>query len=245
MALNLKANREVRPGQVRARFFVKALAIPFCVLCLLGGTGKQSESPAAASGEELFAAPRVHEIQITLSEEELKSLRSNPRTYVSAAVEVNRIQHEHVGVHLKGSVGSFRPIDDKPSLTLNFAKFGDSKNSSDLTKIHLNNSAEDPSFMNEFIGGELFRSAGMPVPHVSYARVRLNGRDLGLYVLKEGFTEKFLGRYFERTDGNLYDTDRGHDVDQEMKNHAKPAEGTDRRELAQAAEAARVIDPSV
>ncbi|HVY69394.1 MAG TPA: CotH kinase family protein, partial [Verrucomicrobiae bacterium] len=45
----------------------------------------------------------------------------------------------------------------------------------------------------------------------------LNGRRLGLYVLREGFTGEFLARGFGRGDGNLYDDELGHDVDQPMK----------------------------
>jgi hypothetical protein len=60
------------------------------------------------------------------------------------------------------------------------------------------------------------------VPRAAHALVSLNGRQLGLYVIKEGFTEEFLGRHFERADGNLYDADYGHDVDQHMRRHSGP-----------------------
>ena len=51
----------------------------------------------------------------------------------------------------------------------------------------------------------MFHAAGVPAPRVTNARVWLNGRDLGFYVLIEGFTRDFLGRYFKHTHGNLYD----------------------------------------
>jgi hypothetical protein len=66
----------------------------------------------------------------------------------------------------------------------------------------------------------------------------LNGRSLGLYVLKEGFTDKFLSRHFRCANGVLYDVEEGHDVDQGMtvrhgRNHA--AAQMPLRELAAAA----------
>src|SRR5262249_24800029 len=112
-----------------------------------------------------------------------------------------------VGIHLKGSTGSFRSLDDKPAFTLNFDRFSRGTRFHGLRKIHLNNSVEDPSYLNEMIGSELFRAAGVPAPRVTHARVELNGTPLGLYVLKEGFTEDLAGRYFKRTDGNWSESD--------------------------------------
>ena len=51
----------------------------------------------------------------------------------------------------------------------------------------------------------LRRTPLSPATRVSHARVWLNGRDLGFYVLKEGFDKKFLGRHFPDNDGNFYD----------------------------------------
>jgi spore coat protein CotH len=57
----------------------------------------------------------------------------------------------------------------------------------------------------EAIGGELFRAAGVPAPRDNFARVELNGRDLGLFVLEEAVNKEFLAKYFTRTKGNLYE----------------------------------------
>jgi hypothetical protein len=51
--------------------------------------------------------------------------------------------------------------------------------------------------------------AELPVTRVAHALVELNGRRLGLYVLKEGFAQEFLVRHFKRTDGNLYEPQAG------------------------------------
>jgi spore coat protein H len=118
---------------------------------------------------------------------------------------------------LKGAAGSFRPINANPALTLSFAKGDSPQRFHGLRKIHLNNSIQDQSFSTENIVGEMFREAGVPTPRASNARVWLNNRDLGFYVLKEGFTKDFLGMYFENPKGNLYDGGFLKDIDQPLE----------------------------
>ena len=147
-----------------------------------------------------------------------------------------------VALHLKGSVGSFRDVDDKPDLTLDFNRFDFQQRFHGLRRIHLNNSVEDPSYCNEMLGSELFRAAGIPAPRVTHAIVLLNNRRLGLYVLKEGFTEDFLGCYFKRVGGNLYEPGEGHDVNERLKRNSVLAPKHNRAGLEALAEAALEAD---
>jgi hypothetical protein len=55
------------------------------------------------------------------------------------------------------------------------------------------------------IGTEVFHSTGLPAPRVAHANVSLNDRALGIFILKEGFTEDFLTRHFGTPLGFLYD----------------------------------------
>jgi hypothetical protein len=189
-------------------------------------------------GAELFANGAVHRIQLEISGGDLQNLRRSPRRSVSATVRAGGRVFRAVAVHLKGATGSFRPVDDKPGLTLDFARFNPGQRFCGLRRVHLNNSIEDPSYLNEQLGAELFRAAGVPAPRVAHARVWLNGRQLGLYVLKEGFTEDFLGGYFRQTGGGLYSPDWGPDVDQSMKLAAGRAAGPGQPDLKALADAA-------
>jgi spore coat protein H len=103
-------------------------------------------------------------------------------------------------------------VDDRASMTLNFDKFTPDQHYFGLRKIHLNNSIQDPTYMNELLAGDLFRAAGVPAPRVAHAVVELNGKPFGLYVLKEGFSKEFLRQHFKHTNGNLYEMGRGHDI---------------------------------
>jgi hypothetical protein len=193
------------------------------------------------AGEDLFATHPVWSIEIELTPQNIDRLRTESRKHVPATIRAFGEVFRDVGVHLKGT-GSYRPIDDKPSFTLDFAKFVSGQALRGLQKIHLNNAVQDSSYLKEQIAGELFRAAHVPVPRVAHALVTLNGRELGLYVIKEGFTQEFLNRHFERADGNLYDTDDGHDVDQHMKRHLGQDSTRDQTDLQVLAAAAMEPD---
>jgi spore coat protein H len=198
--------------------------------------------PQTLPGAELFTNGAVRQLRIEISDSGTKSLRQNPREFVRATVKEEGVGYEDVAIHLKGSVGSFREIDDKPDLTLDFNRFDFRQKFHGLRRIHLNNSVEDPSYCNELLGSELFRAAGIPAPRVAHAVVTLNGRRLGLYVLKEGFTEDFLGCYFKQVGGNLYEPGEGHDVNQRLKRNSVQAPKQDRAGLEAVADAALEAD---
>jgi spore coat protein H len=199
-----------------------------------------------ADGEpsaDYFRAHPVCRIQIELEPQHFAQLRNDSRAYVPATIRSLGEVFRRVGVHLKGSSGSFRDVDDKPSFTLDFERFVPGQRFHGLQKIHLNNSVEDPSYLKEQLGSELFRRAGIPAPRVAHALVELNGRRLGFFVLKEGFTKDFLGRHFSSADGNLYDTDLGHDVNLPMKRHLGNDSADDQSDLQRLASAA--LEPNV
>src|SRR5437899_3539324 len=155
--------------------------IAFSLLLLFSGS-----IGFAAPADDLFSSDsKLFRLQIAIPAESIAALRKQPRQYVSARVQEGATIYEEVAVHLKGSVGSFRPIDDKPALTLSFSKHASNRTFHGSSKIHLNNSVEDPSYLNEKLGTILFAKAGIPAPAVHHTLVELNGRRLGLYVLKE------------------------------------------------------------
>jgi spore coat protein H len=148
--------------------------------------------------DDLFRDGSVSAIEITLSDHDLISLRKHPRRQVSAVVDIDGTVFGNAAVHLKGA-GTFQTIEQKPSLTLRFEGLAG------LSKVHLNNSDEDRTFAQEQLGSELFAAAGIPSPRVGHARVKVNGEDKGLYVIKEGFTPEFLARNFSEEHAIVYD----------------------------------------
>jgi hypothetical protein len=178
-------------------------------LCLAlgwGGSAKAAESGTKADASvEFFESGVVPHLRIEISGTNLANLRRDNRKYVRAKVSEGDTVYPEVAIHLKGAAGSFRGLEDRPALTLNFGKFQPHQRYHGLDKLHLNNSVQDPSYMTEILCGDLFLAAGVPAARGAHARVVLNGRELGLYVLKEGFDKTFLRRHFKNVNGNLYD----------------------------------------
>jgi len=169
---------------------------------------------------DLFTSTVIPHLRIEISPEGMEILRHYEfdindlmeRTNVLATVREGTTVYTNVAVHLKGHLGSFRPIDSKPALTLNFDKLAKGQRFHGLQKIHLNNSVQDPSYVSEQISRELFLAAGIPAPRAAHATMELNGRALGLFVLVEGWNKQFLKRHFRNPNGNLYDGGFGKDI---------------------------------
>jgi spore coat protein H len=177
----------------------------------------------AAKEENIFQSTNLLRISIEISGEGLTTLRnpfarrhSGEKPDALATVVEGARTYTNVTVQLKGFT-TFQPIDGLPSLTLNFEKLAPKQKFHGLTKISLNNSLQDATRLHEKFSRELFAAAGVPVPRADYALVTLNGRELGLYVLAEGFGKDFLKRHFARSDGNLYEGGILKDIDQPLQ----------------------------
>lgn len=98
---------------------------------------------------------------------------------------------------MKGSAGSFRDFNDKPAMTLNFTKHKKGQTFHGYSKISLNNSVQDPTYLSEAICREMFVEAGVPAPRVEHATVVLNGQELGPYVALGGLGKAFPPAVFQ------------------------------------------------
>ena len=165
---------------------------------------------------DIFGMSEVPEIHVSVSPEQIDSLWKAPRTYVSVTVLIGTNRLEEVGLHLKGGYGSLSPLNQNPSLTLRFDRFHRHRLFQGLSKIHLNNSLQDGTWLSEFTSTEVFRAAGVLSPKVDHAIVWLNERLLGIYVVKEGVDERFLERELGESKGNIYQGDLGQDLNPRM-----------------------------
>ena len=213
-----------------------------------GGVSLRAASYAkAGAGDELFSSPP--RLRIEIPDEGLRELREYVQVWrqarpervdVRATVQEGDKTCTNVAVHLKGSF-SFQPIDGKPSLTLNFDKFAPGQKFHGHTKIHLNNSVQDPGCLSEQFARELFRSVGVPAPRAGPALVNLNGRDLGMCVLIEGANKEWVKRNFASAKGNLYDGGSGEEITRALE--ADSGENRDdRTDLTNLVKAAREPD---
>jgi len=159
---------------------------------------------SAPTGDDLFYAPKVHRLKIELAEGASEALRKDPKQYVKATLTEGGKAYANVGVRLKGSA-PFEGMEKKPSLAIKFNEFVKDQEFHGRGRVLLNNAGKDPTYMCEAIGGEIFRSAGVPAAKVTYAVVEIGGKDLGLYVVSEAANKDFLAHYFKKAKGNLYE----------------------------------------
>ncbi len=173
--------------------------------------------------DAFFERPQIVHLEIEIQEPDMAALRSYrwqwnaetapPRPKVAVTVREGGDTYHDVSLHLKGAAGSFRPVDDRPAMTLNFDRLVPGQKFHGMDKLSLNNSVQDPTLCNERLARQLFAENGVPTPRASHARVRLNGRDLGMYVLVEGFNKRFLRDRFGHDEGTLFDGGFVQDVD--------------------------------
>lgn len=217
----------------------------FILIVLVVGVSFAVEAKAKDKhvADELFTGP-VPVLKIEIPEAGIETLRQYHQVWrqkrperidVKATVREGKDVYTDVAIHLKGSF-SFQGIDSKPSMTLHFDKFHPGQTFHGLTKIHLNNSVQDPTSLSEQFGREIFKELGIIAPRAGPVLVHLNDRDFGVCVLVEGANKAFIQRNFKSAKGNLYDGGSGGDITKDLAviSGANPDDRSDLKELLDA-----------
>ncbi len=176
-----------------------------CFTGLLLALTIQGAGTKKEPGEKFFTELIPRTFHFEIPEATMAQLRRSPRTYVSTTVREGDRVLTNVAVRVKG-MGSFRTIDEKPSLVVKFDEFATNQHYRGLRKLMFNNSVQDSTYLAELLATQMFRDAGVPAARGTHARVTLNGRDLGLFVVFEAMNKQFLKQHFPSGNGNLYET---------------------------------------
>ncbi|MBM3964220.1 MAG: hypothetical protein FJ308_04015 [Planctomycetes bacterium] len=202
--------------------------LPLAMVLLLGvgcdSSGSSRSERQRSKGKDLdptaevFSTGRVHELRLSITQSNIDKLQRDERPYVRASlIESAGSTFPRIGIKLKGSAGSFQGFDGKPGFTINMDKYEKGVRFHSLDKFHLNNSVQDETYLNEWLGSEIFRRAGYPAPRVAHATVTINDRSPQLYILREGYDTIFIRRFFKSSKGNLYDGGFVQDLDAELE----------------------------
>jgi hypothetical protein len=224
---------------MKAKYFFRLfLVTSFC------GSLLAAEKTKPDKTDKFFNSTNVVRVKLEIPPDALAKLSKyqwqfgpqGERESVSVTVRDGKNVYTNVALHLKGSAGSFRSISDNPAMTLNFDKNVKGQSFHGLTKLSLNNSVQDPTLVSEEFCREMFLKAGVAVTRATHAVVELNGRDLGVYVLTEGFNKQFLKRHFKDATGHLYDGGFVKDIDAELALNSgeNPKDQSDRIALKEA-----------
>lgn len=160
--------------------------------------------------EKVLNKDKISEINIDINKTDWKWLLTNAskKEARSCNLTINGTTFYNVAINPKGnsSLSSIVSDDttDRFSFKLDFGAFVEGQTCFGLKKISLNNVMSDSSYMKETLSYDLFDYMGVATPAYTYANIKLNGEDWGLYTAVEIIEESFVQRQFGYTKGNLY-----------------------------------------
>ncbi|MDE2641792.1 MAG: CotH kinase family protein [Verrucomicrobiota bacterium] len=172
--------------------------------------------------DELFPADRVLDVQITVAEKDWDKIRNQSRNFVSALHEsrkvkpidgpyeyvnadmtIDGVKFEKVGLRKKGFIGS--QSTSRPSLKIKLNHTDKGQAIGGLTKLTMNNNKQDSSIVSQYMGYAVFAQAGAPAPRCAFAKVTVNGKNIGIYSHVESIRKPLLARGFGNDAGTLYE----------------------------------------
>ena len=148
--------------------------------------------------DDLFPTDRVLDVQITVDEKAWDKIRhqsrnfvsalhekrkaapiKGPYEYVNANVTIDGVKFEKVGLRKKGFIGS--QSTSRPSLKIKLNHTDKERSIGGLTNLTMNNNKQDGSIVSQYLGYALFNTAGSPASRCAFAKVTVNGKNLGVY----------------------------------------------------------------
>ena len=157
--------------------------------------------------DRLFDDTRVHQIDIVCDDwEEFKANATNEE-YIKVAVVVDDKAMREVGMRAKGNSTLTQVAQegsDRFSLKLKFDKYTEDQTYYGLVDITLSNMIQDSTCMMDYVCYHLFNEFGVDAPLSSFAWVKVNDEDLGLYTCVEGLGDSFVTRTHNVEDYAIY-----------------------------------------
>ena len=164
-------------------------------------------TPLPPSLAPVFDPAVLHRIEVRVDSQHLVKLASDTEERVPCTIVYDGTTLPSAGIRRKGGVGSGRPLTDKPGFSVKLNQFVMGQKLAGMSKIIFNNAVQDPSFLNEHIGYEMARRAGLAAPLTAHGLLTFNGTPKGLYVVREAINDDFLERSYGKGNdtGNLYE----------------------------------------
>lgn len=164
------------------------------------GPGKPPEI-----GLNVFNENVLHELELTVAAADLPVLDGDTEARVPAVIKFDGQTITNVGLRKKGTT-SRRPLSQKSGFTIKFNEYVKGQKLDGLKKIAIDNQIKDPSFLTGHVAYEVYRRAGLPAPRTSYATLKFNGVDKGIFILEEATNSDYLEQHYgSKGEGNLYE----------------------------------------
>lgn len=184
-----------------------------------GGDGGSADGGADRFDDEaapLFDEQVIRRYALTVAPADWDRLNATAtdEVYVPAELALEGETFPMASVRYKGSYGTLYACFDgagnrtcqKLSLKVSFNERDPEGSFHGLRKLNFHSLERDPSKVRDALGYRLFRRFGVPASRTAFARLSVNGEDLGLFLLVENVDGRFTrARYPDGGEGNLYD----------------------------------------
>ena len=159
----------------------------------------------------VFDESYLHEIRISFVEQDFQEKlllnHDNPDTnnripYIIAEIIIDGTHIDSVGIRYKGK-STFGKNRKKNPIKIDFNEFVKGQKYNGLKKLNLNNGFLDPSFMREAVSYKILREAGIVAPRTSYAKVFINDKYWGLYLVLEQLDRTFVKANFKQDKSDI------------------------------------------
>ncbi len=173
-----------------------AFCFLFSVILLFGALGR----PAAVFAEET-APPEVIEVTVGISPADYKALTTDPeKIKYNVYAKINDGTYNDATVNIRGYSSKIIGMQTKAKRIPFELKFADSSVFSDAIankSVKFINSFTPYRLIAEYLALELYAYAGIPTPAHSFAFVRFNDVDLGVYIAVEDLNKTFLKKWYD------------------------------------------------
>lgn len=160
--------------------------------------------------DHLFSSDKVHSIDIIIDDWDGFIENCESEEYSPCTLLIDGEKFGNVGLRGKGNT-SLRNVrsmgSQRYSLKVEFDHYEDGKTYHGLDKLCLNNLIQDNTMMKDYLTYRMMADFGADAPLCSYAYIKVNGEDWGLYLAVEGVEDSFLERNYGSKSGELYKPD--------------------------------------
>lgn len=159
--------------------------------------------------EALFMLGDIATVELEMPEATWQRIitKASDKDYHECAVTINGERFDHVAIRTKGA-SSLDDValmkSDRYSFTLKLNKYEKGQEYHGLTKLLLNNNIWDATQMKDAVVYDMCRYIGLPAPLTNYARISLNGKPFGCYLLVEPVDKHFARRNWPDEVSNIY-----------------------------------------
>ena len=171
-----------------------SLSISSCRLNQKVSPEEEKEYP-----EALFTLGELSTVELEMPEATWQTIikKASDKDYYECAVTINGERFDNMAIRTKGASS----LDDvqlmksnRYSFTLKLNKYEKGHEYHGLTKLLLNNNIWDATQMKDAIVYDMCRFIGLPAPLTNYAKISVNGKPFGCYLMVEPVDKHFARR---------------------------------------------------